>query len=329
VNASSDSTANRPATRTVSVVTPVFEDLDAARMLFADLASSLGPDVTIVAVDDGSVVHPLTVEAIRASGLSGTIVRLKRNVGHQRAIAVGLAYAADSSAVTDRIVVMDSDGEDQPSTVPQLLRMLDEDGADVVVAERRNRSESVTFRLFYRLYRGLFILLTGRRISFGNFMAMRREAMLRVVAMGELAIHVPGTILLSRLRWKRCPLDRGKRYASSSKMNFVGLALHGFRGLMVFAEDVLVRVGAACALVAALSVLGITTAIVLKSIGYATPGWFSVALGILVLMFLQTGAITLMTLMLTGVVRSTGVLPIDYRLLIATVESTERDRTDG
>ena len=30
-------------------------------------------------------------------------------------------------------------------------------------------------------------------------------------------------------------------------MNFVGLALHGFKGLMVFAEDVLVRVGIACA----------------------------------------------------------------------------------
>jgi hypothetical protein len=96
-------------------------------------------------------------------------------------------------------------------------------------------------------------------------------------------------------------------------MNFVGLVLHGFRALMVFADDVLVRVGIACAAVAALSVCGGVAAIVLKLIGIATPGWFSVAFGILLLMFLQTGAITLMTLMLAGVARGAATTRIDYR----------------
>jgi heme exporter protein D len=72
---------------------------------------------------------------------------------------------------------------------------------------------------------------------------------------------------------------------------------------MIFAEDVLVRVGIACAVIATLSVLSASLAIFLKLLGYASPGWFSVALGILVLIFLQTGALSLMTLMLTGVVR--------------------------
>jgi polyisoprenyl-phosphate glycosyltransferase len=56
--------------------------------------------------------------------------------------------------------------------------------------------------------------------------------------------------------------------------------------------------------VAGLSISGVVMAILLKLAGYSTPGWFSVALGILVLMLLQTGALALMTLMLTGVVRS-------------------------
>jgi hypothetical protein len=99
-------------------------------------------------------------------------------------------------------------------------------------------------------------------------------------------------------------------------MNFVALALHGVKALMVFAEDVLVRVGTACALVAALSVLGMATAVVLKAIGFATPGWFSVALGIMLLVFMQTGTLTLMTLMLTGVVRSGLVASINYREFI-------------
>ena len=102
-------------------------------------------------------------------------------------------------------------------------------------------------------------------------------------------------------------------------MNFVGLALHGFKALMVFAEDVLVRVGIACTLVAALSIAGGAAAIVLKLLGFATPGWFSVALGILFLVFLQTGALTLMTLMLTGVVEEGRSRRSSYREFVEPV----------
>jgi hypothetical protein len=159
-------------------------------------------------------------------------------------------------------------------------------------------------KAFYAFYKHFFSLMTGRTISFGNFMALKAHAVKRLITMQELSIHVAGTVLASKLRTGICPLDRGPRYAGQSKMNFVGLVLHGFKGLMVFAEDVLVRVGIACALIATLSVIGAIAAVILKLIGFSTPGWFSMALGILVMMFLQTGTLILMTLMLTGVVRS-------------------------
>ena len=94
---------------------------------------------------------------------------------------------------------------------------------------------------------------------------------------------------------------------------------------MVFAEDVLVRVGIACALIATLSVIGAIAAIMLKLLGFSTPGWFSVALGILVLMLLQTGALALMTLMLTGVIRSgTVATAVAYHDFIESVTGTIR-----
>lgn len=298
------------------VVTPVFEDVEAATRLFGELARTCGRGTFIVAVDDGSVRAPLGASAIAHAGLSGVVLRLRRNAGHQRAIAVGLAWVERHRPQAQRVVVMDSDGEDVPATVPALLEVLADVETDVVVARRRNRVETLGFRLFYLIYKGLFRLLTGRSIAFGNFMAMKPAALKRLTAMGELATHVAGSVLISRLRWRALPLDRGPRYAGNSRMNFVGLVLHGFRGLMIFAEDVLVRVGAACALVAALAVLGGSIAVVLKSIGFATPGWFSVAVGILLLVFLQTGAITLMTLMLTGVVRAGNWQAQDHLSLI-------------
>jgi hypothetical protein len=222
---------------------------------------------------------------------------------------------------------MDSDGEDLPSTIPDLLDQLKADNIDVVVAQRKSRVETLRFKVFYMVYKLFFSVMTGRVISFGNFMVLKAHATKRLVAMQELSIHVAGAVLASKLRTGICSLHRGPRYAGQSKMNFVGLALHGFKALMVFAEDVLVRVGIACALIATLSIIGAVAAIVLKIIGFSTPGWFSIALGILVLMLIQTGALALMTLMLTGVVKGgTVTTAIAYRDFVEQViETTYRE----
>jgi glycosyltransferase involved in cell wall biosynthesis len=298
------------------VVTPVYEDAVASARLFKELRAALGETLFIVAVDDGSVREPVDIANLTAAGADGVVIRLRRNVGHQRAIAIGLSYVAREIQDAEYVVVMDSDGEDLPATIAELVVPLQLTDVDVVVARRRSRVESLRFRAFYRFYKWLFHMLSGREISFGNFMALKPAAVRRLAAMQELWVHVAACVLASKLRVAICPLDRGPRYAGSSKMNFVGLALHGFRALMVFADDVLMRVGIASAFIAALAVLGGVVAILLKLNDYATPGWFSVALGVLSIVFLQTGALTLMSLMLTGVVRSGSVATVDYREFI-------------
>jgi glycosyltransferase involved in cell wall biosynthesis len=301
------------------VVTPVYEEVEAASRLFKELAAALGKHVYVVAVEDGSVRQPADPKIIVEAGLNGVLIKLKRNVGHQRAIAIGLNYVSDQLADAERVVVMDSDGEDVPMSIKELLKPLASEDIDVVVAQRRYRFETIFFKTFYLIYRIVFHLLTGQKINFGNFMVLKPHALKRLVAMQELWIHLAGSVLTSKLRITYCPLDRGPRYAGQSKMNFVGLALHGFKGLMVFAENVLVRVGTSCSFVATLSVVGIVTVIVFKVLGFTTPGWFSVVSGILFLVFLQMGALALMTLLLTGVLRSGGVANIDYKDFIDTI----------
>ena len=296
----------------IIVVTPVFEDRTASSRLLRELRAALGDGLFVVAVDDGSVHEPVEYSSLADAGVQGVVIRLRRNVGHQRAIAIGLSWVADHLENPGQIVVMDSDGEDLPQSIPELCAPLASPDVDVVVAKRRGRVETWQFRAFYAVYKWLFKVFSGRAISFGNFMALKPAALRRLAAMQELWIHVAACVLGSKLRVATCTLDRGPRYAGRSKMNFVGLVLHGFRALMVFADDVLVRVGIACATVAALSVAGGIAAIVLKLLGFATPGWFSVAFGILLIMFLQTGAITLMTLMLAGVARGASTSRIQY-----------------
>ena len=304
----------------IVIVTPIYEDVEVACRLFGELREVLGPNIYVVAVDDGSIRHPVNVANLHAANVDGVVISLKRNVGHQRAIAIGLNYVADLLPKAKQIVIMDSDGEDLPTAVPALLSSLGQPDVDMVVAKRKSRVETLRFRAFYVVYKALFQFLTGRKISFGNFMALKPAALKRLAAMQELWMHVAACVLTSKLRVQTQPIDRGPRFAGKSKMNFVGLALHGFRALMVFAEDVLVRVGIICAFLALFTVAASSAAIALKLAGFATPGWFSVVLGILLLVFLQTGALTLMTLMLTGVVRAGAPNQIDYRAYIDVVK---------
>jgi glycosyltransferase involved in cell wall biosynthesis len=311
---------NNILTEDLVVVTPVYEDTEASSKLFQELSHTFDGKVFIVAVDDGSVREPVNISSIESAGLNGVVIKLKRNVGHQKAISIGLGYVAEHITQSQQVVVMDSDGEDTPVSVKDLIKPLRSEKVDIVVAQRKSRVESMQFKAFYVVYKWLFNFLAGRKISFGNFMALKPNAVKRLVAMQELGIHIASTVLSSKLRIDTVLLDRGARYAGKSKMNFVGLVLHGFKGLMVFAEDVLVRVGIASAVVAVFAVMGGVAAIVLKVSGFATPGWFSVALGILLLVFLQTGAMTLMILMLTGVVKGGTVSTIDYRVFVDKIE---------
>lgn len=305
-----------------AVVMPIYEDQEASTRLFRELFAEYGDRVYVVAVDDGSINQPVHIDTFQSNGLNGVVIQLKRNVGHQRAIAIGINYVADHYPDMPCTVVMDSDGEDTPQSIRKLVEPLQSSNVDVVVAQRKSRIETIRFKTFYVIYKVLFQFLTGRKISFGNFMALKPSALKRLAAMQELWMHVASCVLTSKLRVRTLPIDRGPRYAGKSKMNFVGLALHGFRALMVFAEDVLVRVGIICAFVAVITVIASAAAIGLKLAGFATPGWFSVALGILLLVFLQTGALTLMTLMLTGVVRAGAPNQVDYKAYIEKLQHT-------
>jgi len=308
----------------IVIVMPVYEDRKSASRLLQDVAAHFPGAPHIVAVDDGSARDQLQASDISDAGLDGDVVYLVRNMGHQRAIATGLAYVNlhfDPGAV----VVMDADGEDRPDAIAPLLQELETANVDVVVAIRRKRRESLQFRVFYILYRFIFQALTGRSIRFGNFIALSAFAVRRLAAMQEMWVHFAASLLVSRLRIGAVPTDRGKRYFGGSHMDFSSLMLHGLRSIIVFADDVLVRVGLFSMVLAGFAIALLFVPLALKLMDFATPGWFSIASGILILIVMQAGGLTFATLMVSGIMRSAPpITRPQLDLLIERVESTAR-----
>jgi len=183
---------------------PLRDDWPSAAELIRRLDKAISPDacvVEVILVDDGSVQRydrndfQIALSAVRAI----RTLRLRRNLGHQRAIAIGLVHVQQTTSC-DAVVVMDADGEDTPEGVVQLLRAyFDNHGAQAIFAERSRRSESFVFRSFYHLYKILHRSLTGIRVRVGNFSILPSPHLNTLVVMSELWNHYAAAVFRSNL----------------------------------------------------------------------------------------------------------------------------------
>lgn len=225
------------------VLMPYYEDTRACKLLLQALEALHVPDCFVLLVDDCSPHQPLAAITLSGPRLAGRILRLRRNAGHQYALSLGLQYLAPRMQPHQQLVLMDSDGEDAPEAIADLLAQLSQgSGAvDAVVAARGKRRERWTFVAFYRAYQLLFRVSTGRVLDFGNFMALSAPAAQAMAASPTLTVHIAASLLASDLRLGRKTVDRAKRYAGVSKMNLRALVGHGLRAIQVFKTALLQR----------------------------------------------------------------------------------------
>lgn len=269
------------------IVTPVYEDRDSFLELLKAIKKTFSKTIYVIAVDDGSLITPVSIADFVFAGVLGEVVSLRRNVGHQSAIAIGLHYVG-LHFPESTVVVMDSDGEDMPTTIPALLEHMDISTVPVVVAERSKRNVSLQFKLFYFLYKIVFRVFTGNTINFGNYMALRPSAVQRLLSMHELWVHIAACLLYSRLPFIGVSIERGARYRGASKMNFSSLVLHALKGMSIFSNSIVVRVCTISSLFAFLTLLLMPVPLVLKTLNLASPGWSSTLFGVLLIIFMQS-----------------------------------------
>ena len=234
-----------PANRTLAIVTPVLNDWASLAELVREIA--LQPTlaekaITIVAIDDGSAeIDPPAQDCLTGPIHEIHIVQLNANHGHQRAIALGLAYV-EQNLQPDLVVVMDSDGEDVPADIGAMLAREETMPGSLIVARRVKRSENLIFKMGYGVYKWVFKTLTGKPISFGNFSLIPGRRLPNIIYNSGIWNNYAATLLKSRILIEFVPTHRGKRYHGQSSMNFTSLMLHGFSAISVFTDVVIGRI---------------------------------------------------------------------------------------
>ncbi|MEO8405401.1 MAG: glycosyltransferase [Chitinophagaceae bacterium] len=283
----------------VIILIPVYNDMASLDMLIRNLETVLagqsGTQYALLIVDDGSVT---TLQMPASKLFTIHILHLHRNIGHQKAIAVGLAHIHDNIPC-ESVLVMDGDGEDKPEDALALLKASAIEKDKIIFAKRKARQEGVGFRIFYIFYKILFRWLTGKKIAFGNFMVLPKDKLNKLVHYSEIWSHLSAGIIKSKLSFTTIPANRGKRYADSSKMNFTSLVLHGLGAIAVFLEQVASRL---LVLSFTLILAAILVILIIIGIRYFTdlaiPGWASTIMSSMLIVLLQGFLLSLFTIFL-------------------------------
>lgn len=310
-----------------TVVMPIYEDWESASVLVGRIQRALTDvaRVDFLLVNDGSVTPPPASIALDTSPpASVRVLHLRRNLGHQRAIAIGLSHL-QATGCGDAVVVMDGDGEDTPEGVAKLIaRFRGLDGARTVFAERARRTEGAVFKVFYVLFRALHRALTGRGVRVGNFSVVPAAHLDRLVAVSEVWNHYAASVYRARLPVDTVPIDRGTRIAGESRMNFTSLLAHGLSAISVFSDVVGMRLLVFAGVLGLLASFGIVVAAGLRFFTtLAIPGWATTVAGTLLVVILQAFLMSVVFVFLILQGRNQhGFLPIrDYAYFIDRVEA--------
>lgn len=240
---------------------PIFDDWASAAMLLpaiAEVASRHDWSAEVLFVDDGSIEDWSDTLTSRPEGIARLdVLELRRNLGHQRAIAVGLAHVYEHRPC-DVVIVMDGDGEDMPESVPTLVaRVPDTKDRGIVFAKRARRAEKLWFKVMYQAFKAFHRIFVGRRVEVGNFSAMSHAALERLMGVPEIGNHYAAAVEKSRIPVTKVPIPRGRRMSGQGKMNFVALVTHGLSAMSVWGEEIGVRLLLGSALLVVGSVVGL------------------------------------------------------------------------
>jgi polyisoprenyl-phosphate glycosyltransferase len=201
-----------------SIVAPVYNEEETLTHFYERVVAvmeGLGEPFELVLVNDGScdgswrIMHELHEKDTRVR-----VVDFSRNFGHQIAISAGLDHARGRA-----VIIIDSDLQDPPEVIPQLIARW-KGGAEVVYAQRAKRAGETRFKL---LTAAAFYRLIARTVSFeiprdtGDFRLLDRRVVNTVVTMREHHRFMRGLSVWVGFRQEAVMYNRQERFAGTTK----------------------------------------------------------------------------------------------------------------
>ena len=227
----------------IILLMPTYNDWDSIIKLLGEINSVIKniKDYAfkcIIVNDCSSEKQPKITKPKNFSSLK--ILNIKENQGHARCNATGLRYI-NSKETFDYVIIMDSDGEDRPIEIKDLINKISEKPEISVVAKRVKRAEGLIFQTLYQIHKLITFIFTGKKVNFGNYSCLTNKDVNTLSDKASLWSSLSGSIKKNLTNLNETESTRGVRYFGPSKMSLLNLILHSFSIIAVFKYSVFLR----------------------------------------------------------------------------------------
>lgn len=186
----------------VSIVIPLFNEEESLPELSAwirRVATTHGLSYEVIMVDDGSTDNSWeVVQSIAAKDPAFKGIRFQRNYGKSAALNEGFKAAGG-----DVVITMDADMQDSPDEIPELRRMIMEDGYDLVSGWKKKRYDNTfTKNLPSKVFNAAARGMSGIKLHDFNcgLKAYRIKVVKSVEVFGEMHRYIPVLAKLAGFR---------------------------------------------------------------------------------------------------------------------------------
>ena len=256
-----------------SIVAPAINEEGALPHFYERVVAvmeQVGEPFEVVLINDGSSDGTFRVmQALHERDPRVRVVDFSRNFGHQIAISAGLDYARG-----DAVIIIDSDLQDPPEVIPQLIARW-KAGVEVVYAQRARRTGETRFKLltaaaFYRLIARITSVEIPR--DTGDFRLLDRRVVETLVTMREHHRFMRGLSAWVGFRQEAVSYDRHERFAGATKYPLRKMIRFALDAITAFSYAPLQLATSFGFILAALSLVGIVVAILVRVFGGAIQG---------------------------------------------------------
>lgn len=277
--AGSEAQASEQGSPLISVVIPLYCEGANLHAFLSDVKAALekaGAPFELILIDDGSPDDTWKVISEEAEKLPAIrAVRLSRNFGKELALCAGLDRARGEA-----IVLMDGDGQHPPALLPDMLRLWQTTGADIVEAIKVKRGpESLSGKVGALLFYIILNKLSGFDLrGASDFKLMNRKAINAWLEMQERNVFFRGMTAWLGFTTVRIPFEVARRSAGKSSWSYLKRLRLAITGLTAFSSFPLQLVTLAGGVFFVFAILLGTQTLYLKLAGRAVSGFATVIL---------------------------------------------------
>lgn len=176
----------------LSIVVPLFNEEESLVELYnwvRGVLTPLGISFELIFIDDGSndtswkVIEQLGAEHTEVKG-----IKFRRNYGKSAAL-----YSGFEAAVGEVVITMDADLQDNPDELPELYRMIKEEGYDLVSGWKKKRHDPLGKTIPSKFFNWTARYISGIKLHDFNcgLKAYRKQVIKSIEVYGEMHRYIP------------------------------------------------------------------------------------------------------------------------------------------